>query len=271
MLWFDRLYPAFMLAFPALFTLFVGPREGGDEALARRLRRGLLLATVAALVVHVGVQMVYERRGLPNAALHQVWVVVFPMLGFMLLWFGLAGRVLAARNPGWRNVHEAAGPTRSASLTPRHAPHAEPSPLLVLGWALYAGCVALTGWAVYTSANPLPLLGLMFWPGFVWGARASRLESEPLDRAGSAALAAEYAAFRRFKAAGFVLCGMAGSVVFAGTAVLMVVRPQWAGLAGGFGGAAVGLLGGIFGTLASVRRARINAHLQQLERDTGGS
>jgi hypothetical protein len=270
MLWFDRLFPVLMLLFPALFTLFVKVQPGGDETRARQLAAGLWMATLVGLALHAGVQIAHETTGSIPVHLHRAWIVVFPMIGFMLLWFGLAGRVLAARHPGWRNTNDETRTTRAASLAPRHEDVPEPQGLLLAGWCLYGLCVAATAWAIWESGNPLPILGLMFWPCFVWGAKASRLEPEPMDVSGSPELEAEYAAFRRFRSSGFVLCGMAGGLLFAGTAVLMVLRPEWAGFVGGVGGASVGIIGGVFGSLASVRRARIQSRLRDLESGANG-
>ncbi len=266
MLWFDRLFPPAMILFPALITLFVRRHPAVGGARAARLPRALWSATAFALLVHVAAQAAYERGAVFSASGHGVWTLLFTMASFMSLWFGLAVRVLAARDPGWRNANGPSRTTRSASLVPRHEASPAPTVLVALGWALYAVYIAATGWAIAESTHALALLaGAIFWPGFAWGARASRLESEPRDAAGSPGLAAAYAALRRVKVVGFLLCGIAGSVLFATTAVLVVLAPEGAAYVGGFGGAAVGLCGGALGTLVSIRRARIQARLVELE------
>ena len=71
------------------------------------------------------------------------------------------------------------------------------------------------------------------------------------------------------KASGFLICGMAGSLIFTLTSLLVVLRPEDAGYVGGLGGAAVGIFGGVFGTVASMRRARILSRLAELENADG--
>ena len=52
--------------------------------------------------------------------------------------------------------------------------------------------------------------------------------------------------------------------LFAAISVLMVYEPHGAGLAGGILGSVFGLAGGLFGTRASMHRARINRLLHDL-------
>jgi len=207
--------------------------------------------------VHVVVQALSESADSPSFGLMQGWSTVFPMGGFFALWFGFAGPALAARHPGWRNQSTTEQPVRTVSLEPRDRGPILPTGAWVFAWACYAACVAATVWAVITTSNPLSVLGLLFFPGFAWGAHMARSEPEPRDADDSPDLAEAYAALGRFKAWGFLVGGLAGSIVFSATAILMVKAPGSAGLIGGLGGALVGLGGGVFGTLASVRRAAI--------------
>ncbi len=268
MLWFDRLYPPLMLLFPALISLFARSNSTSSPKpdRTRRLTRALWAATLVALAIHVGTQAVYEVAGYPGAAVHRIWVILFPMSGFFVLWFGVAARMLAARDPGWLNTNDSARTTRSASLVPRNLENPSPKALLVVGWLLYVAGLGAGAYATSVSTQALIVLpGLLMWPGFVWGVRAMHNEGEPRDAAGSPELAVQYAALRRWKASGFLVCGMAGSMVFAATGLLVALRPESAGYLGGLGGAAVGVLGGAFGTVASIRRARILSRLAELE------
>lgn len=263
MTWFDRLFPAFMLTFPALFTLCVRPQAGADLAAARAKLPALWIATGLLVVLHGALQAGFEQ-GHIGVGLHRALVVGLPLIGFFPLWFGLAGPILAARHPGWRGAPAAGATLRAASLVPRDQGGALPRGAWVLGWVLYAAGVAVTVWSIVAGGKSLILLGLSFWPLFAWSARYSRLEAEPRDLHGSAELAEAWAAFRRFRELGFLACGAAGSAVFAVTGVLIERAPEHAALVGGLGGGAVGLVGAIFGTAASLRRAKVAALLARL-------
>lgn len=268
MVWFDRLFPVFMLAFPAVFTLFVRATEDANRPRCALLARRLWLATTALLLLHVAVQVGFETGVLSSRDdLRSGFSQMLSVVGFFPLWFVLAAPLLAARHPGWRGTQGADKPVRAASLTPRHLHDPVPTAVWVMCWLIFAGCVGVTLWSVIQTGNPIVLVSLIFWPGFAWGARVTLTEGEPRDAAGSPELAAAWDDYRRFRAYGFLGCGLSGGLLFSATAVLMVMAPESAGLVGGIGGASVGLLGGIFGTVASVRRARVNALLATLDTD----
>ena len=265
MLWFDRLYPACLILAPALVALCVkAVDEQRDRARERALVVRLWGFTVAALSVHVALQLAFDGGLLEQQGLRRGFTTAFPLLTFFPLWFACASPLLALRNPGWRAAQALQPVQRSASLAPRHTHDPVSRGTWVAGWTVFAGCVAGTIWAVVQAGHPLLLLGLAFWPAFAAGARASRLESEPRDAAGSPELAAAWAGYRSFRAHAFLVCGSGGSLMFASAGVLMAVRPEAAGLVGGLGGALVGVAGGVFGTLASFKRARIQRLLAEL-------
>lgn len=266
-MWFLRLFPAFMILFPLAYTLFAGkhPDRANDDA-AQRMRR-LVVVTAVLLAVHVAVMVLLGNDPDRFRVLRQAWPVGFGTGMFFVVWFGFAMPALQARQPGYRPMPHAGSPepVRSASLTPRDTNIPLPRGAWVLGWTLFGLCVGATVWAIVKGAPALLLLGWGFWLGMgVFGTRASQVEPEPMDASGSPELAEAWASLRRFKAWSFWALGLVGSMGFACVAVLTVFRPDIAGISGGVLGTAAGVTGGIIGTMGSVRRARVNALLQEL-------
>ena len=109
MLWFQRLFPAFMVLVPLAFMLIAGrhPERAHDDAPQRT--RLLWLATLTALALHVTVQAWIESDPTGLRALRAAWPVGFGTGAFMLIWFGFASPALQAR--------QVASSTRSASLS----------------------------------------------------------------------------------------------------------------------------------------------------------
>jgi len=109
------------------------------------------------------------------------------------------------------------------------------------------------------------LLGLGWWIGMAFfGTRATRLEPEPMDPAGSPELAASYATNRAFRSWIFFGFGVCGTVTYTFLAVALFFWPQSAGMLGAVLGSALGIGGATFGVVASVHRAKTQALLHEL-------
>jgi hypothetical protein len=271
MIWFDRIFPVLMTITPALIVYCTRPHATAATEQAPALARRIYLFTVLALVAHVVAMSLFETLQEGRSAGRTSWVSGFSLFAFFWLWFGCAAPALAARHPGWGNPHGTAtpsrpAPARTASLTARHVDSGSmlPTTAWVLGWTLYAACLGGTVWSVMEGVHVSLLLGLALWPGFVWGVRAARIEAEPRDAAGSAELEVAYAGLRRFRAWCFYWCGALGTFLMSMTAVAVALELPMADHLGGIGGGAIGLMGGVLGTMASLRRARINGLLHDL-------
>lgn len=260
--WFDRLFPAAMIATPAVIALCSKRHERLSAEDAGPLMARLMWTTLGVLALFGAVQWALEATHEQRTGLRAGWSIVSAVLGFQFLWFQRAVPALGARDPGWRPPHD--NPVRSASLRPRHLDAALPTSAWVVAWVVYAGLVAGVVWALFAGVEPMLALGLVFFPGFAWGARSSAFEPATFDPGGSAELAEAYRELRTMKAKGFLWLGLLASAVFAGTMMLIVVEPRWASLAGALGGSFVGLLGGLFGLTASMIRARANRLLAEL-------
>lgn len=265
MLWFHRLFPFFMIVAPLVFTWFVRvDPEHRREDLSRRTRR-LWVVTAAALAIHGAVRFGLETAAVESRALTMVWTQAFSLFCFFALWFGLALPVLQSRQPGWGSTTGARHVSRSASLKPRESIEVLPRSALILGWVVFAVCSIVVGWSISLGAPWLLALGLAWWIGMgVFASKASALEPEPLDERGSATLVEAWERLRRFKAWSFFLLGLMATIGFTAVAVAVIVAPQHAGRAGAAVGIAAGLAGAVLGGLASVRRARVNALLEEL-------
>ncbi len=258
---FYFLFPALMLAFPAVFTLFVRRHPELSSPDAGATRR-LWIATSAALLLHLAVQTWLTTTDPVPEVFARAWPLVVAVAGNMLLWFRFAAPVLASRQPGWNEQ----GPTHSASRvrTASLVARDKEAPLIgrtawTLGWVVFVACAVTIIWAIIQGAPPLLCMGLMFWLGMGVGGSAQLFtEPEPLDPQGSAAIVEAYAKLRAFRQWGFYTGGLAGTLVFTGIAVLTVYRPGASGLVGAIAGSAVGLLGAVFGTMASIYRVRVN-------------
>ena len=271
---FYNLFPAFMLAFPAVFTLFVKRHPELSRPDGGATRR-LWLFTAIALLVHAAVQTWFATSYSGPEMLPRTWPLLVAVGGNMFIWFRFAMPVLASRQPGWRGEGPAvqtASPVRTASLVARD----RQEPVIgrtawIVGWGLFAACTGVIIWAITQGAHPLLCLGLGFWLGMgVAGAASTFVEPEPLDPEGSTAIIEAYAKLRAFRQWGFYGMGLAGTLVFTGIAVLTVYVPQSAGLAGGIAGSVFGVLGGVFGTMASIYRVKVNNAVAEAHADEGG-
>ena len=267
MLWFQRLFPVLMILFPLIFTLLTGRHSERAHEDARQRMRAVWGATLAALALHVGMEVWIESNPDGPTLQRFAWTTGFSIAAFFTLWFGLATPALQARHPGWRAMPHPGStePVRSASLTRRDTCNPVSRGAWALGWTLFVLCVVVVAWSISNGAPGMLVLGLGWWLGMsVFGSRGSLIEAEPMDAAGSAELAEAWAGLRRFKAWGFFALGLLGTIGFAVVSVLAVLAPRMAGMSGAVIGIGAGIAGGIFGTMGSVRRARVNALFQEL-------
>jgi hypothetical protein len=280
MLWFDRLFPVFMLSFPAAFVLGVRAHARFALDTTPRLRRRVFRATAIGLVVHLAVQLALEVMQAERTGLRAAWTVLCATGGSLWLWFGFALPALAAAHPGWRSPHGmpepasdatrggSPGAVRVASLAPRDRGGEIPASVWWTCWIIVAACSVAIAWAVGQGVSSVLLLGLGFWFGMaVFGTRKAPLEAEPRDAGGSPELAAAYASLRRFKVWCWLWMGLIGTLTFAVVGVVAAIEPRSAGWLGAVLGTSFGVAGGVFGVVASIRRARIHARLAELEAD----
>ena len=256
---FDLVFTPLMILFPAAFTLFIRPGEALDDerrALAVSLVRRLWLATAVALTAFVG--LTYWR---PVVG-HFMWLAFFP------LWFLFAMPLLRTRNPEWGPV--ARGSVRSASLASRD----RLPPELRVGWiavtALWLLVFAVTVAGLFVASAQAghwwllafnAIAGAELWI-LNWAMRRSLIEAEPVSPADDEAIRAERESFRRFKLYGWLAVAALVMLIFSLPPLLLVWYGvdalTWAIIIGAGGGALVGIGGGVFGTIASLKRAKIN-------------
>lgn len=270
MIWFERLFPLVMVLWPAAVLACVRPLPGKVRPDAAVLARRAWLGTLAAVVV-VGLCQWAAEAGLDGTpVLAHGWRVAVPLTFSFLLWFRLCMPALRARHPGWGDPTARTTGQRSASLTPRHVRPELPGWAWVLGALIWvASSVVLVRAVVADAASPALLVALLPYPGFALGARQVRAEAEPRDAADSPELVAAYASLRRFRAWSFWWVGVLMTLAFA--AMALSLHHSWldSGVLGAVLGAGVGLLGAFLGCVASVRRARVNALLAELESAEG--
>ena len=278
MLWFHRLFPPALMLTAVVFTHLVKRRPGKQTPDERPLLLRLWIATALFIGLHVIVETLLESTLPTGAALRNLWPTLIAVVGCVSLWTHFAGPALAAREPGYRplpieppaddEVEAAPGPAvRSASLRARHDV-AEISPRTwALGWGTFGLSAVATAWAVAEGAHPAMLLGLGWWLLMsFWGARATRMEPEPMDPAGSPELAASYATNRAFRSWIFFALGLSGTVGYACIAVTLLAWPAAASMLGAVIGSSLGIAGGVFGIVASVHRAKAQALLHECTR-----
>lgn len=277
MIWFHRFFPPALMLTAVIYTHLVKRRPGqqteGETALLARL----WIATIAFIALHVIVQGTLEATLPAEASLRSGWPTLIAVLGCVTLWTRFAAPALAAREPGYRPLFNEVpngpieeephpGPAvRSASLRARHeTPEIGPR-VWTAGWATFGLCAVATAWAVAEGAPVVMLLGLGWWIGMAFfGARATRMEPEPMDPAGSPKLAASYAKNRAFRSWVFFGLGLAGTVTYTFLAVALFAFPQSAGMLGAVLGSALGVAGAVFGVVASLHRAKTQALLHEL-------
>lgn len=256
--YFDYAFTLLMIFFPAVFTLFFPGRDLAAEIVARgkRLRLALWSATLVCAAAYL-----LLARWQPAVG-YFIWMAFFP------LWFNLAMPLLRLRNPAWRTPARDA--VRSASLVRRDLlPPALRFGWIALGafWALLLGVTA-AGF-VFAPARPTQwwLLAFNLAAGFElwilhWAMRRSLVEPEPAAPGDSEALRRERESFRRFKLNAWFLLAAVAMLIFSLPPLLLAWYGNdalgWAIAIGAGGGTLAGIGGGVFGTWATVRRARIN-------------
>ncbi len=256
---FDLIFTPLMILFPAAFTLFIRPGAALDDArraLAARLVRRLWFATAVALVVYAGLTYWQPVVG------HFMWLAFFP------LWFLFAMPLLRTRNPEWGPLKR--GTVRSASLAARdHLP-----PELRVGWiavsALWLLLSAVTVAGLFMAAGQSGLWWLLAFNAMAgaelwllnWAMRRSLIEAEPVSPADDEVIRAERESFRRFKLYGWLAVAALVMLIFTLPPLLLIWYGAdaltWAIIIGAGGGTLVGIGGGVFGTIASLKRAKIN-------------
>lgn len=256
MVWFQRLFPALMLLWPALCAQLLRPRRAASGA------GGLLvvwLATAAFLLVHGVVQFWLERAQPMGSRLRIGYPIFMAVLGGSVLWFGFALRALAEMRPGLTaSEPRPEGDLRTASLVARHRQNPVPPVAWVIGWAVFVLSVGAMVWAMTRGAPVGLIAGTAFWLfSGPLAARMSLTEPEPLDRYGSRELTEAYERMRSFKVWVFYWMGLTGTLVFAMVTVVMAVRPEIGGWLGAIFGTSLGIAGGIVGMMGGIRRARI--------------
>jgi hypothetical protein len=273
MKYFDFFFPLSMILFPLVFSLFVrshpDPRDPDPQAtLARvaRLRKRLWLGTGAAVVLFLGVYLFASPR-----AASFLWILAFP------LWFAITAPLLQAKDRGWMMTERPQ--TRAATLERRDVAPPKLALTRFLASILWLALFVLALWpflrgqAEWRSA--WFLMFSVFGAGWLlmerFATRLSVLEAEPMDSAGSPELMRGYESLRRFKVWGWFTVSTMAMLAFSVPPVLLARDPEgWLTVAiwvGAGGGAFVGLLGGVFGVTADIRRTRLNRLYQDLADD----
>lgn len=261
--YFDAVFVAVMILFPAIFTLFVRRQEDGRRSgidvradIAAKQRRLWLWTGIA-----IGAYAVVMLNGHDRVA-DFLWMLCFP------LWFLLAMPVLRAKDPGWRGVPRTA--TRSASLVRRDVvpPGLERAwRALTVIWALLLAA-AVVGLASDAPGAALwwlivfPIAGGAEIALFYWCARRSLIEAEPHPAIETQEIREARESLRRLKLYVWFGAAAAAGVVFSAPALILI----WWGpstlmpaiIAGAGGGAVVGIGGGVAGTYTDLKRARLN-------------
>jgi hypothetical protein len=274
MFWFDVIFWPIMIVAPAVWLGMVTTPPGVevDRSEIRRLTAWTWFWTALAGITFVVLWFAWP--GFPRPMI----------LGLIAPAFSLALRTIPLKNPDWGGG-VLGGKTRTASLVNRSATTAIASRSWMLAWAIPVGTIVAV---VARRARPLEtapdhnepvlwgialglaVLALLNVPAAMWAVRRTRDEPEPRDALGDPAIADEYARLRDFRAWCFYgLFGIAMPALFCGMAILLAWMPRgaggpWLGWVGGLLGCAVGLSGAIFGTVAGLRRVRINRRLRHL-------
>jgi hypothetical protein len=262
--YFETAFVLLMLLFPGVFTLFVRQRESGQMpdgedatlGLAAKQRR-LWTATAAAILGYLALSL----SGIKIAA-YMMWIVFLP------LWFFLAMPVLRAKDPGWRGIPRT--PVRTATLKRRDVwpPELERAwILLTIGWLLLllgaaAGLVFESPGAHLWWVMGFPLIGGAELALFYRCGKGSLAEPEPSAPAETPEIRSARDGLRRLKLWGWFGAAVVMTLVFSVPALILIWWDQSALTAaiivGAGGGALGGIGGGVFGTMADLRRAKLN-------------
>jgi len=270
MRYFDFFFPLVMILFPVIISIFIrphpDPKDPDPQATVARitmLRKRLWLGTAAALIVFLGV---YSMLSTQVAAFF--WMLWFP------LWFAGAMPLLQAKDRGWRSIERPA--TRAATLERRDVAPPGLGIARLMAWILWLALLVLAVWPLFRGQTDWSSAGFLMFSAFGagwllmggYGTRLSTLEPEPMDVGASQELLRGYEDLRRFKIWGWFAVSTMAMLAFSVPPVLLVLDPErWLYTAiwvGAGGGALVGLLGGVFGFTADIRRTRLTRLYQDL-------
>ena len=261
---FETAFVLVMILFPAVFTLFVRrkdsrpePRTPDAERSLAAMQRRLWLWTAAAAVAYVAL-LVNDV----HAPGYPVWIVFFP------LWFFLALPVLRAKDPGWAGVPRTT--VRTATLVRRDVLPEKLQRawiLLAATWVLLlllgaAGIVLEAPGASMWWLLGFPIMGGAQLAFFHWGSKRSLMEPEPAATRETAEIRIARESLRSLKLYGWLGLAAVCVLLFSTPALILI----WFGesqltaaiIAGAGGGALAGIGGGVFGTIADLRRAKLN-------------
>lgn len=268
--WFNIFFPLGMILFPAIFSVFIrtrsAPREDASEHTARIqvLRKRLWLWTAGAVIFFLALYS-YGPAELSRFA----WILFFP------LWFQGAMPLLQAKDHGWRPAL-AEKTARSASLVRRDMQAPIPTWAWLLAGATWLLSLVLIIELLVTQPHGrlvawtivFPFMGgaWLLW-GRYWTAK-SALEPEPMDAGDSPELSEAYADFRRAKMWAWYVMSVMVMVVMTLPAVMVALRGTellkaaiWVGAGGG---SLAGVLGGVVGVWADLRRAKLTRLYQRI-------
>ncbi|MHC4406172.1 MAG: hypothetical protein ACYTG0_41585 [Planctomycetota bacterium] len=268
---FFVVWTLFMILSPLAFAVLFRPRlqqaGPGDEAAQARLRRSwrvLIGGTLVVLVLYAAAAICWPFWSFVT------WVAFFP------LWFGGTMPLIAAKYPSLGRMHPAEVPIRTASLKPRRLEDLISRGWWVIPWAVWAvglacffwwrpaGDADWFGWQLTLGLHGLTGLLLLFMPTvFRLGVR----EAEPLDAGGSAGMREGYESLRRLRIRGLFVMLVGIIVMSTGINTLigckLVPLSPWLGVIGGIVGTVFGIASGAFGTMCSLKRARLADRLRQ--------
>ncbi len=261
---FDTIFVLLMILFPAVFTLFIrdkdtgqGPRiEDTSSNLAAKQRRLWIWTTVAALGY-----LVLRFRGVQTPA-SMLWLVSFP------LWFVLALPVVQAKDPGWRGVPRT--PVRAATPTRRDVLPArlQRAWLLVALMWLVLLVAAVAG--VFLDAPGAQMWWVLAFPVvsgaqlalFYWAQGRSLTEPEPSAAHETVEIRSAREDLRNLKLYAWTGVAAVCVLIFSLPTLILIWFGQPAMTVaialGAGGGALAGVGGGVFGTIADLRRAKLN-------------
>ena len=256
--YFDFVFPLFMILFPAIFTLFVGAKSKDPEQHAKSIKLARLLWFSTGFTV---IAYILLARWYPVIA-YFMWLMFFP------LWFMLAMPLLRARDPGWRPL--ARDTLRSASLVRRDVL----PPALRVAWivalVLWGLLLCTSVMGIVLAVSELARWWLLFFHVAAgaelwllhWAMRRSLIEPEPTSPHETELIRAERDSFHRLKLNAWFILAAVAMLIFSLPPLLLIWYGNgalmWAIAIGAGGGTLAGIGGGIFGTIASVKRAKIN-------------
>lgn len=272
MIWLQRILPAIVLLMPLLLSAAHDARlAAGGKRVARGVEPQLARATLGMLGLHLLVALGLESFLPPSDATRVIWPILISTCGTLLLWLRWARPAIVEESPASDTRGRVGGQhsRRTASLSARHLEDPIGPVAWRVAWLLFALSAALTCWSIYMGAPGVMVLGLGWWIGMgFFASRESLLEAEPRDASDSLELEHAYRSLRAFRSRSFFALGLAGTLAFSVVSVLVLARPDLAGLVGTIVSLAVGLAAALGGVLAGVGRLKVNQLRQALEQGT---